>query len=182
MQWFLAKAIAGEEQLAARLVIDGDGKHAAQLLNAIGTQVVVEVKDALGVGFGGEAMAAAFEIRTQLGKVVDFAVEDDPGTAIFVEDGLMSAGNVDDGKAAHAEARTVSHVDAIVIRAAVADGVAHVTHESFGDIALASCADDSGYATHDRTILSPFILSQLRAAGLRAGVALTTRAPTWITA
>ena len=68
-----------------------------------------------------EAMAAAFEVGTKLGKVVDLAVVDDPGAAVFVEDGLVAAGEIDDAEAAHAEARAIGDIDAFIVRAAVHD-------------------------------------------------------------
>jgi hypothetical protein len=41
-------------------------------------------------------MAAALEFQAQLGKIVDLAIEHDPGAAIFVEDRLVSTGQVDE--------------------------------------------------------------------------------------
>jgi len=61
----------------------------------------------------------------------------------------MSAGEVDDGEAAHAETSAVGDVESLVVGAAVHDLVAHVVDESFADVALASCAHHSGDSTHD---------------------------------
>src|SRR5208337_5514903 len=97
---------------------------------------------------GAEAMPAAFKLRAEFGKVVNLAVENDPCAAVFVEDGLMASGEVDDGEAAHAETGAVGDVESLIVGAAVHDLFAHVVHESFGDVALACCANHSGNATH----------------------------------
>src|SRR5271157_314049 len=101
-----------------------------------------------GVGVGIEAMAAAFELGAEFGKVVNFAVENDPCVAVFVEDGLMSSGEVDDAEAAHAETSAVGDVETLVVGAAVHDLVAHMAHKCFGNVALASCAHHSSDSTH----------------------------------
>ena len=60
----------------------------------------------------------------------------------------MAAGEVDDAEAAHAETSAVGDIESLVVGAAVHDLFAHMVHESFGDIALASCAHHSGDSTH----------------------------------
>jgi hypothetical protein len=93
-------------------------------------------------------MTAAFEFGPEFGEIVNLAVENDPCAAVFVEDGLMASGEVDDAEAAHAEASAVSDVKSLIVGAAVHDLIAHVVHESFGDVALASCAHHAGNSTH----------------------------------
>jgi hypothetical protein len=95
-----------------------------------------------------EAMAAAFELGAEFWKVVNLAVVDDPCAAVFVEDRLMPTGEVDDAEAAHAETRAVGDVESLIVGTAVHDLLAHVVHESFGDVALASCAHHAGNSTH----------------------------------
>ena len=60
----------------------------------------------------------------------------------------MAAGEVDDGEAAHAETGAVGDVESLIVGAAVHDLLAHVVHESFSDVALASRAHHSGNSTH----------------------------------
>src|SRR5208337_3007584 len=148
VQRLLAQAVARQDQLALGLVVDGEGKHAAQFLDAVGAHFFVEMNDDFGIGVGVEAVAAVFELRAKFGKVVDLAVVNDPGAAVFVENGLMASGKVDDGEAAHAETSTIGDVDSLVVGASVHNLLAHVVHESFGDVAFAGCAYHSGNATH----------------------------------
>src|SRR5208337_3141769 len=107
------------------------------------------MNDDFGVAVGVEAMAAAFEFGAEFGKVVNFAVEDDPGAAVFVEDRLMAAGEINDAEAPHPKSRAVLDEDALVVRTAVDDLVAHVPYESFGDIAHPGWTNDSSDSTHD---------------------------------
>ena len=143
-----AKAVAREGQFAFGLIVDGEGEHATQFLDAVGAHFFVEMNNDFGVGVGVEAMAAAFELGAEFGKVVNLAVENDPCAAIFVEDGLMASGEVDDAEPAHAETSAVGDIESLVVGAAIHDLVAHMVHESFGDVALASCAHHSSDSTH----------------------------------
>jgi hypothetical protein len=101
-----------------------------------------------GVGVSAEAMAAALEFGTKFGKVVNLAVENDPGAAVFVKYGLMASREIDDTETAHAETSAVGDMDSLVVGAAIYDLLAHMVHESFGNVALASCAHHSSDSTH----------------------------------
>ena len=56
--------------------------------------------------------------------VVDLAVEDDRVAAVLGEDRLVTAGDVDDAEAAHAEAEVAVGEHAAVVGPAMDDGVA----------------------------------------------------------
>jgi predicted amidohydrolase len=101
-----------------------------------------------GVGPGAEAMSAALETSAEFGKIVDFAIEDDPRVAILIEDGLVAAAQVNDAEAAHAQTRAIRDEDAFIIRAAVDDAIAHFPHLGFSNVALAGGGDNSGDSTH----------------------------------
>src|SRR5688500_13977666 len=51
-----------------------------------------------------KAVPVAFELTLQLMEVVDLAVGDHLDVAAFVENGLLSGSEIDNGEAAHAEA------------------------------------------------------------------------------
>src|SRR5208282_2116167 len=116
--------------------------------DAVGAHLFVEMNDDFGVGVSVEAVASAFEFGAEFGKVVNLAVVYDPGGAVFIENGLMASGEIDDGEAAHAQTSAVGDVESLIVGAAVHDLLAHVVHESFGDVALASCAHHSSNPTH----------------------------------
>ena len=65
----------------------------------------------------------------QLAVVVDLAVEDHPDGAVLVGDRLVAGRDVDDAQAPHAERDAVLDVEALVVRSAVADDVAHALQQ-----------------------------------------------------
>ena len=69
--------------------------------------------DHFGVGVGIEAMAGLFEFLAQLGEIVNFAVEHHPDGFVFIVDGLVAAGQVDDAEPAHAQADVVLHIECL---------------------------------------------------------------------
>ncbi len=97
-----AASAAGVRAGLAAAVPKGEGKHAAQMLEAAFAPLFVTVDDDFGVGVRAEMVAARFERRAEMREIVDFAVEDDADRAVFVVDGLMAAAEIDDAQAAHA--------------------------------------------------------------------------------
>jgi len=97
-QGFLSESVAGEEQGLLVLVPDGQGEHAAEVLEAVGAEFFVEMDDYFGVAEGFEAVAALFEIGAELFEIVAFAVVADPDGLIFVGHGLVAGLEVDDGE------------------------------------------------------------------------------------
>src|SRR6266849_3015064 len=63
-----------------------------------------------------ETVAAGLKLGAKFGEVVTLAVVNDPSAAIFVEDGLMASGEIDDREAAHAKASAVGHVNSLIVR------------------------------------------------------------------
>ena len=85
----------------------------------------VQVHDTFGVGARPVGVAARLEPGTQRRVVVYFTVERNPHGAIFVVDRLMAGGKVDDREAAHPDCAGAVDVKTFVIRAAVANLIAH---------------------------------------------------------
>jgi len=93
-------------------------------------------------------MASALEFGTELGKVVNFAVENNPDGSVFVKHRLVASSQIDDGKAAHAEARAVFYENAFVIRTAMYDRVAHAVNRGCFNSLASSRAYDARDSTH----------------------------------
>jgi hypothetical protein len=70
-------------------------------------------------------MAAIFKFFTKLGKVIDLAVEYGPNGAIFVKDRLMAPGQIDNAEAAHAQSHAIFDENALIVGAAIHNGLAH---------------------------------------------------------
>jgi hypothetical protein len=83
------------------------------------------VDDGFGVAVGVEGVTQFFELFPQLEIVVDLAVEDYPGTAISIVNGLLTAFEVDNCEATHRQTHRAVDVEAILVRPAVTNGVIH---------------------------------------------------------
>ena len=79
----------------------------------------------LGVARRAEAVPAPLERRAQLEVVVDLAVLDDLDRAVLVPDGLVAAGEVDDGETARRQGDRAVDERARAVRAAVAQRLVH---------------------------------------------------------
>jgi hypothetical protein len=87
--------------------------------------VLIEVHQALGITVRGEDMAAGAQLRSQVGEVVDLAVEYGGHRPILVVHRLPASGDVDDRQSAHPEHSLVVIVKAGPVGAAVDYLVAH---------------------------------------------------------
>jgi hypothetical protein len=123
---FDADAVAGQPESAAVEVPDREGEHALESLDAVGAPFLVAVHDDFGVGVAAEHVAPAQQFLADGLEVVDLAVEDDLDVAVLVGHGLAAVfGEVDDAQSAVAEGDMVVAVVAVLIRAAVPDGIGH---------------------------------------------------------
>ena len=136
----LSHAVSREEQLPMTVVPDREGEHAAQMLDAVVTPLLVGVNDALGVARRAEAMAECFELRLQFAVVVDLAIECDPHRTVFIRERLMSAREIDDREPPVPECRAARSasvvrrkVVAIVIRPAMAQYAGHSAQHGLGE-------------------------------------------------
>ena len=100
------EAIAGDEQFALVLVPDGEGKHAAQMLDATASVFFVEMKNGFGVTVGVVNVAARFKCRTKVGMVVDFTVVRNVEGSIFISHRLMTGSNVNNAETAMTQANS----------------------------------------------------------------------------
>src|SRR5262249_59428020 len=99
----LAEPVPRHEHGAVAAVPDREGEHAAEALDAAGAALLGSVDDRVRAGAGREAMPGLLQLGLQLDVVVDLAVEHDGHRAVFVEDGLAAALEVDDAEAAVTE-------------------------------------------------------------------------------
>ena len=121
-----AEQVARAHEALLRRVPDGDGEHAAQLLEHVRAPRLVAVDDGLGVAVRDEGVAERLELGAQLLEVVYLAVERDGYGAVGILHGLAGAFEVDDGQAAKSHRDVVVHEEALVIGPAVGDAIGHV--------------------------------------------------------
>ena len=70
-------------------VPEGEGKHAAKLMQAPLTPVPIGFEDHLGVGIAAKVQSRLLELRANLAEVVDLSVVDDPVAGCGIVHGLM---------------------------------------------------------------------------------------------
>ena len=69
-----------------------------------------------------ETMARGLQLGDQLLEVVDLTIEDDGHRAVFVEQGLLPGGDIDDGQAPMRERAQMYLDDLTLVKNIIADG------------------------------------------------------------
>src|SRR5213592_3658895 len=110
------------------------------------------MQDDLGVALSGEHVSLRDQPTPQLAVVVDLAVEDDDLRPVFVEDRLSPARQIDDAEPSHPEADGALHIDALVVRPAMANRGAHPPHRGGGGGPGGVCVYDSDDTTHAKLL------------------------------
>src|ERR1039458_1906426 len=85
--------------------------------------------------------------------VVDLTVENDPDRTVFIANGLMAGGEVDNAEAAHAEADPPLREEPVVVRTAVGNEVAHASQNARIDVRVSAELKYSHNSTH--AVFSP---------------------------
>ena len=80
--------------------------------------------------------------------VVDFTVENDPDRTVFIADGLMSGGEVNNAEAAHSQADPALRVKAIVVWTAMSHDVTHASQDAGIDVRILPELKYSCNSTH----------------------------------
>ena len=143
-----AEEVARAHEALLRRVPDGDGEHAAQLLEHVRAPRLVAVDDGLRVAVRDERVAHRLELGAQLLEVVDLAVERDGHGAVGVLHGLAGAFEVDDRQAAKAHRDVVVHEEALVVGPAVGDAVGHVLDDGLVGLPVVVDRGESHESAH----------------------------------
>jgi len=91
--------VASHERPALTPVVQAQREHPVETMDQVGSVLLPEVHQHLGVGTSAEAMPAGLEVAAEFGEIVDLAVEDDLDAAVLVGDRLRPAGGIDHGEA-----------------------------------------------------------------------------------
>ena len=147
-----AQTIPGQEKLAASLVPEREGKHAAKAIDRARAELLIEMNNRFGVALSAERVSPPFELPAQIAVVVDFSVKDDPDGAVLVGDRLLPTCEVDDAQPPHAEGHAVPEVHPLVVRSAMDHRGAHGAYlvlEGWASVP----PDDAGNTTHDWALI-----------------------------
>ena len=93
-----AHPIPCKEQRVGPPVPDGEREHAVEPLHASLAEILVEMDDDFRVAPCSEPMPLGHQVLTDLLKIVDLAVEDDPDRFIFVAHRLVPGRAIDDAE------------------------------------------------------------------------------------
>jgi hypothetical protein len=92
---------------------------AIQVLDAVFPFFLVEMKDNLGVGLGGELVSLSEEIFSQFEVVKDLAIEGDPERGILVAHRLVAASEINNTEPGVRQTNAVLQMESYIVRAAV---------------------------------------------------------------
>ena len=142
-----SEAVARGEELPGLFVPDDEGELTAQLLQAPGAQVFIEVQRDLAIGTRAETVPSLFQLRANSGEVVELAVDDDPQPPVLTCDRLKTLRVVDREKrmAETCPARR-GKPGALAVRAPVPERRGRAPQRRLGDRAVAGQdCDDSAH-------------------------------------
>jgi len=98
-----AEPVAGSEEPLLRLIPKHERVFAAQLMEALGSQILVQVERDLAVGAGPKLVARAFQLAAYPLEVVELAVHDDVAPPVLARDRLIARHQVDDAESGVAQ-------------------------------------------------------------------------------
>ena len=97
-QGFDSKAVASREQRAMSLIPHNNRELAAQSMQAVRAQILIQMESNFAVGSRTQAMAGCFELFLNCFVAVKFAVDDDVRAFVLAGDRLIAGGQVDDAQ------------------------------------------------------------------------------------
>ena len=144
-------AVARKEQGLLVAVPQGKGEHAPQSVQAGLAPGLPGMHDHFGIAARPEAIAQNLEFGHQLAVVVDLTVEDNAHGTVFIEQGLLAGGQVDDGKAPMSQRQTGLQVHIVLIRPAVGLDIVDARNQITRVGARTLRIEKTGYATHGQS-------------------------------
>ena len=143
-----AEAIPRREDRPAVLVPQHEGELAAEMVQALRAEVLVEMQGDLAVGPGAQLMSARFELALDRFIAVELAVHHDPRPAVFAGDRLVAGGQIDDAEPGVAEPGHAvrRHPVALPVRAAMMEALGRSRQGRLRDgMAAGEEGDDSAH-------------------------------------
>ena len=135
------------------------------MFGTIGAVLIVGVNDCFGIAVCIKGVTEFLELVAKFAVVVNLAVENYPGGAVLVVNGLLPTFQVDDRQAAHAQADGAVHVKTIIVWPTMADRSAHPSQQSLVNVrpVVTNYAYNSTHKTFSKSLISkPFLASTHR--------------------
>ncbi len=129
VQRFDAHPVARHEQAASFRVPNGEGKHPAELLDALGTLVLVQMNNDFRVGLRAKYVAPLDQPLPKLVEVVNLAIEHNPDRIVLIREGLASRAQVNDGEPTMSQTDVSLDVMPVPVRTPVGQKASHPLHQ-----------------------------------------------------
>ena len=118
------------------------------MLDAIVTILLIGMNNGFCVTIRGKVMTTLLKFFLKLTIVIDFPVENNEDVLLFVEDGLMAAGKVNNGEAAHTQCSPITYPYSLIVWPTVANGLAHALYELLCAVTATLSVNKSSYSAH----------------------------------
>ena len=149
-QWLLPHAVSDQNKTLFAGIPDGNGKHAAQVIDETQSVFFVQSHDNFRVPGGVERVTTYFEILPQFAVVVDFAVEDELNASVVIAHRLSAAVDVNDRQSTMPEGDSGGRFRSVTtepvafgVRPAMTNAVGHLLENSRFDGSAAVPPDSS---------------------------------------
>ena len=165
MQRLLTQTVARQQQLTAITIVQREGEHAGEALDAIDAPLLPGMQDGLGIRACPVAMTELFQLGTYGLMIVDLAVEADDDGAALIGHGLLAAGDIDDGQPAMAEGEVRFEMKTVPVRAAMSHRIGHPANPPSRRDVRIQRMKKAGHAAHNNatpTAPTPHIGCQMR--------------------
>src|SRR5437667_9916358 len=129
-------------------VVQGESEHSAQFTEAIRTIGFVCMDYDFRIGVSVKNMSLSLEFPAQLKEIIDLAIEHHPYSSIFVMNGLLTTGNVNNAEPTHAQPYCPIDVDPLIIGPAVDNRSTHLLHLGGIYLVFTITCNDSCNTTH----------------------------------
>jgi hypothetical protein len=106
------------------------------------------VENGFGIGTGTETMSNLDKALLELGKIIDFAVKNNPCAAILIRHGLVATRKVNDTQPTTGKSDVATAKESVIIRPTMCRNIAHVFQESRLDRSFALKIEEPVNATH----------------------------------
>jgi hypothetical protein len=118
------------------------------MFDTVITEFLVSMDNDFRIAVRAKTVSPLSKLLLKFAIIVDFSIEDDDDTFIFVENGLVAKRYVDDREAPDADRHTIAYPDALFVRTTMANGLTHRIDEQTCVVTVTPRIDEPRYSAH----------------------------------